>query len=103
HAVSRTWPYNYGALGDGTRLDNTLRALYSELVDEPDRELPSPFTLAGAKLFAAWVNEQAPHSPPGISRILARVYLDRPDLRVLYPDLDGPGRAGLLRWAEEYG
>ena len=103
HAVSRTWPYNYGALGDGTRLDDTLRALYSELADERNGELPSPFTLEGAKVFAAWVNEQAPYSPPGISRILARVYLDRPDLRVLYPDLDGPGRAGLLRWAEEYG
>jgi glycosyltransferase involved in cell wall biosynthesis len=103
HAVSRKWPYGYGALGDGTRLDATLRALYTELAEEPGGELLSPFTLEGAKLFADWVNEQAPGSPPGITRVLARVYQDRPDLRVLYPDLDGPGRAGLLRWAEEYG
>ncbi|HZE05774.1 MAG TPA: hypothetical protein VE127_11145, partial [Solirubrobacteraceae bacterium] len=103
HAASRKWPYGYGALGDGTRLDGTLRALYSEMADERNGELPSPFTLQGAKLFADWVNEQAPGSPPGISRVLARVYQTRPDLRVLYPDLEGPGRAGLLRWAEEYG
>ncbi len=103
HAASRKWPYSYGALGDGTRLDATLRALYSELSDEQNGELPSPFTLEGASLFASWINEQAPGAPPGISRVLARVYQDRPDLRVLYPDLEGPGRAGLLRWAEEYG
>lgn len=103
HAVSRKWPYGYGALGDGTRLDSTLRALYSELVDERNGELPSPFTLAGANFFASWVNEQAPGAPAGISRVLRRVYQERPDLRVLYPNLDGPGRAGLLRWAEEYG
>jgi glycosyltransferase involved in cell wall biosynthesis len=103
HAVSRKWPYAYGALGDGTRLDSTLRALYSELDEERNGELPSPFTLEGARMFADWVNQQAPGSPPGISRVLARVYEDRPDLRVLYPDLDGPGRAGLLRWVEEYG
>jgi glycosyltransferase involved in cell wall biosynthesis len=103
HAVSRKWPYGYGALGDGTRLDNTLRELYSELADERNGELPSPFTLEGAKLFAGWINQQAPGSPAGISRVLARVYEDRPDLRVLYPDLEGPGRAGLLLWAEEYG
>jgi glycosyltransferase involved in cell wall biosynthesis len=103
HALSRKWPYSYGALGDGTRLDATLRGLYSELSDEQNGELPSPFTLEGASLFASWINEQAPGAPPGISRVLARVYQDRPDLRVLYPDLEGPGRAGLLRWAEEYG
>ena len=103
HAASRQWPYSYAALGDGTRLDSTLRALYAELADERNGELPSPFTLEGAQLFASWVNEQAPGSPSGISRVLARVYQDRPDLRVLYPDLEGPGRAGLLRWAEEYG
>ena len=52
HAVSRKWPYSYGALGDGTRLDDTLRALYDEFADERNGELPSPFTLEGAKLFA---------------------------------------------------
>lgn len=103
HATSRQWPYGYGALGDGTRVDDTLRELYGELADEPDGAFASPFTLEGARQFASWINEQAPGSPPGISRVLARVYRDRPDLRVLYPDLEGTGRAGLLRWAEEYG
>jgi glycosyltransferase involved in cell wall biosynthesis len=103
HAASRKWPYTYAALGDGTRLDDTVRALYDQLVEAGDGELPSPFTLEGARRLAAWANEQAPASPPGISRLLAHVYQHRPDLRVLYPDLEGPGRTGLLRWAEEYG
>ncbi len=103
HSVSRKWPYSYGALGDGTRLDDTVRTMYGDFADELGGELESPFTLDGARAFEAWVNEQAPGAPLGISRVLARVYRERPDLRALYPDLDGPGRAGLLRWAEEYG
>ena len=43
----------------------------------------------GSTLFAEWLNAQAPDAPPGISRVLARVYRDRPDLQVAYPDLDG--------------
>ena len=103
HTASRSWPYSYGALGDGTRLDDTVRAMYGEFADELGGELQSPFTLEGARAFEAWVNEQAPGAPHGISRVLARVYRERPDLRALYPDLEGSGRAGLLGWAEEYG
>jgi len=102
YGVSRRWPYNYGALGDGTRLDDTLRDLYDEFADEHD-DVPSPFTGEGARLFDGWLREQAPGVPPGINRVLARVYSNRPDLRGAYPDLAGSDRAGLLRWAAEYG
>jgi glycosyltransferase involved in cell wall biosynthesis len=103
HDVSRKWPYSYGALGDGTRVDDTLREMYGEFADQIGDSLESPFTLAGAQRFAAWINEQAPGSPSGVSRVLAHVYRERPDLRAMYPNLDGSGKQGLLRWAEEYG
>jgi glycosyltransferase involved in cell wall biosynthesis len=103
HAVSRKWPYSYGALGDGTRVDQTVRDMYDEFADEQSGDVPSPFTLEGVGAFAEWLNEQAPDAPPGISRVLARVYRNRPDLQIAYPDLSGDGRAGLLRWVEEYG
>jgi glycosyltransferase involved in cell wall biosynthesis len=103
HAVSRRWPYGYGALGDGTRLDDTLRALYDEYADEQDGDVVSPFTLEGVRTFEGWLKEQAPGSPQGVNRVLAHVYEERADLRAAYPDVAGPDRAGLLRWAEEYG
>ena len=103
HALSRKWPYSYGALGDGTRVDHTVRDMYDEFADEQSGDVPSPFTLEGVDAFANWLNGQAHDAPPGISRVLARVYRDRPDLQIAYPDLSGDGRAGLLRWVEEYG
>jgi glycosyltransferase involved in cell wall biosynthesis len=103
HATSRKWPYSYGALGDGTRLDDTLRAMYDAFVDEHDGKVPSPFTLDGVRAFQTWLAEQAPGAAPGINRMLAHVYRMRADLRVMYPDLAGPGGAQLLRWATEYG
>ena len=103
HSVSRKWPYSYGALGDGTTVDDTVREMYDEFADEQSGEVPSPFTLEGVHAFAQWLNAQAPDAPAGISRALARVYRDRPDLQLAYPDLSGPGRESLMRWVEEYG
>ncbi len=103
HAVSRKWPYSYGALADGTRVDDTMREMYDEFADEQSGEVPSPFTIEGVNAFAHWLNAQAPDAPAGISRALARVYRDRPDLQLAYPDLAGAGRERLMRWVEEYG
>ncbi len=103
HRESRESPYGYRALGDGTKIDNKLRGIYDEFADEQPGEVPSPFTLEGVTAFASWLNSQAPDAPPGITRALAHVYRDRPDLQLAYPDLAGPGRAELLRWVEEYG
>jgi glycosyltransferase involved in cell wall biosynthesis len=103
HGVSRHWPYVYGALGDGTRLDDKLRALFDEFANEHDGVVASPFTLEGAAAFEAWIREQAPAAPPGISRALARIYEDRPDVRGAFPNLAGADRAAYLEWAAEHG
>jgi glycosyltransferase involved in cell wall biosynthesis len=102
HAASRSWPYTYTSLGDGTRLDETLRRMYDDFAEEY-AGAPSPFTLAGAKQFESWLKEQAPGAPPGINRVLHRVYRDRPDLRSAFPDLAGTDRSKLLAWVQEYG
>jgi glycosyltransferase involved in cell wall biosynthesis len=103
HAESRHWPYGYGALGDGTRLDETLRRLYDEFAEEHDADTPSPFTLEGARIFAAWVKGQAPGAPAGVSRALLHVYERRRDLWRAYTTPSGPDGPGLLRWARDYG
>ncbi|MGH2871553.1 MAG: glycosyltransferase family 4 protein, partial [Solirubrobacteraceae bacterium] len=103
HAESRHWPYSYGALGDGTVLDRTLRGLYDEYEAQLGAGAPSPFTLAGARAFQAWVAAQAPGGPPGVSRALLHVYQRRADLSQAYTTPAGPDGAGLIRWARDYG
>ena len=97
HAVSRKWPYSYGALGDGTlELDDTVRDdVRAILRTSWVGELPSPFTLDGAHGRSRLGERAGPGGAASASAVLlARVYRERPDLRALYPDLDGPGRAG---------
>ena len=103
HADSRHWPYGYGALGDGTRLDATLRSLYDDFTDEREKDTPSPFTLSGARDFEAWVKGQAPGAPAGVNRALWHVYHRRHDLWRAYTTPSGVDGEGLLRWASEYG
>ncbi len=103
HAESRDWPYSYGALGDGTRVDDRLRALYDEYADAHRADVPSPFTLAGARRLEAWLRSPAPGAPAGVSRVLRHVYEQRPDLRRSYTTREGMDGEGLRRWAREYG
>jgi glycosyltransferase involved in cell wall biosynthesis len=106
HGVSKRWPYSYVALGDGTEIDDAVRALCEQFADEQersDRRAPSPFTLSGARAFRAWLAEDAPGGPSGISRLLSEVYASRPDLQRAYPDPGGRDREGLLSWARELG
>ncbi len=103
HGVSRHWHYVYGALGDGTRLDDRLRVLFDEFADEHDGAVKSPFTLEGAAAFDGWLRQQAPRAPHGISNALVHVYEDRPDLRGAFPDLAGEDRTAFLEWVRDVG
>lgn len=103
HERSRAWPYGYAALGDGTQLDDTVRALFDEFAAERNGGAPSPFRLEGAATFMHWLRQRPPGAPPGVNRVLARAYAQRADLRGAYPSLEGAGREGLLRWAHTYG
>jgi glycosyltransferase involved in cell wall biosynthesis len=102
HAVSRRWPYSYEALGDGTRIDDTIRALYDDFEQERRGSFASPFTLEGARCLKDWMRAQDPGAPVGVSRALARVYADRDDVRSAFPDL-ASCRPALIEWAREYG
>ncbi|MGH3263437.1 MAG: hypothetical protein ACRDNS_15750, partial [Trebonia sp.] len=103
HRESRTWPYTFAAMGDGTKLDDTLRGLFDDFVETGERDPPSPFTLEGARVFERWLQEQAPAAPAGINRLLARLHERRPDLRSAYTTTAGIDVSGLLAWAREFG
>ena len=86
-------PTGYGALGDGTHLDGTLARSTASSPTSGRQSVPVPVHREGAGRSA--VAERAvPRAPPGINRVLARVYGERLDLRGAYPDLDGAGRRG---------
>ncbi len=106
HTKSRTWPYSYRALADGTRIDDTVCALYADFADEQQQQgeqSVSPFTLEGTTAFRNWLSEQAPGAPAGVSRVLEKVHAERADLDVERFDLSNGGADQLVRWAEQYG
>ncbi|HET9102351.1 MAG TPA: hypothetical protein VFN55_03280 [Solirubrobacteraceae bacterium] len=103
HEVSSQWPYGFTAFGDGSPLEPHLRLAYDQFSDDLRARggaVPSPFALEGVQAFDAWLAGQAPDMPAGISRAVARVYANRPDLRQLY---DEQGAAALAEWGREYG
>ena len=89
HETSRRWPYEFSALGDGTPLDDKLRNLFDRYATEHDDDVPSPFALAGIQRFDEWLRQPAAGAPPQISRALAQIYEDRPDVRGAFPDING--------------
>jgi hypothetical protein len=87
HSKSRKWPYSYRALGDGTRIDATVRALYAEFADQRNQngaQPISPFTLEGTTAFKEWLGEQAPGASTSVTRVLDIVDGERADLGLGY-------------------
>jgi glycosyltransferase involved in cell wall biosynthesis/SAM-dependent methyltransferase len=102
YAEARQWPYTYDRLADDTQFTRPLRLLYASAEDtRAVRE--DPFQRAGCEDFLAWAGEQQEGAPTGVNRALASAYGSRPDLRAAFPDLSGPDRLRLLRWAHERG
>jgi len=62
------------------------------------------FTPGGCEQFTAWMLSPAPAGANhGINNYLYRVYLDRPDLPLAYPDLDGVDGSGYAGWSWVFG
>jgi glycosyltransferase involved in cell wall biosynthesis len=102
HREALAWGYGYEAMADGTKLDRRLRRLYRRGLEEGALQLPL-YGEAGTREFVAWLNEPAEEGADhGVTRFLYDFYLDRPDLRRGYGDLDRGG-ARFLEWCREYG
>jgi glycosyltransferase involved in cell wall biosynthesis/SAM-dependent methyltransferase len=94
-------PYGLGRLPNGVPLDRRMRHLYrSKLVAAEDGEAdepPSLFDPLYADQFIDWLNEPADGAP--VSRYLAALYSDRPDVRLVYPN---PAQ-GFPEWVRAHG
>jgi glycosyltransferase involved in cell wall biosynthesis/SAM-dependent methyltransferase len=100
---ARDWPYTYVTTASGMPLDGLVRRLYRELVLEGFEG--SLFTPEGEAAFVEAANGPATRGGGGrgVTRYLEMVYDKRSDVRLAYPDLDGPAGDAFLRWAREYG
>jgi glycosyltransferase involved in cell wall biosynthesis len=102
YATAHGFPYTFDALPDGTRLDPVVRQLFAE-AEESGELSASPFSPGGSEAFLEWLAVQSPGAPPGVHRLLARLYGIRADLREAFPDLNGSDLARLFQWARREG
>jgi glycosyltransferase involved in cell wall biosynthesis len=102
HGMTRSLPYRYGHLSDGTPFDRMLRELF-RAGEERGKLLLSPFEADGDEEFRAWATSQEPEGPAGINRALAWLYRERRDLREAFPDLAGAHRSAYPKWARDHG
>jgi glycosyltransferase involved in cell wall biosynthesis len=100
YADARTWPYDFNALPDGTRVDRYARRLYQDALDA-GRLNRAIFDPEGADALISYLNEPSDVSNGngGVTRYLRAIYDSRPDLQRAFPDLAGADGTKLVRWA----
>ena len=100
---AKNWPYTYGVLPNGVKLDPGMHRLYRK-GEEEGAPRQSIFTQEGADRFVAWLNEPAPvGGEHGVTRYLYEIYSGRPDLRQEFPNLEGPDAMRLIEWQRVHG
>ena len=91
--------YAYASLSSGLELTPFLRRIYREaLVDAENQaqiEPPNPFN--DPDLFVDWLN--TPRRGRRLSRYLAELHDNRPDIQAYLPDADGSGYEFAMKWA----
>ena len=105
HEQASPWPYSYDETHSGIALTPVHRAAYRKGTLEGDVE-GSLFTAEGERAYVDWCNGPAEHGggSQGVTRFLEEVYGSRPDLQLIYRDLNTPGGGqGFLGWARVHG
>ncbi|MGZ4202452.1 MAG: FkbM family methyltransferase, partial [Thermoleophilaceae bacterium] len=105
HADWSQRPYALGGLPDGTPLDAVSRHVFRDAVKDGDIAADIDiFSPEGARAFLTYLNEPAEEGgASGVTRYLAALLDLRPDLRLAFPDLDGPDASRLVAWAQVFG
>jgi glycosyltransferase involved in cell wall biosynthesis len=95
------WPYGWDEMGNGARLDRAARRVHREGVEEGAIS-DSIFTETGAKQFIAYLNEpESATRSNTTSRYAKAVWASRPDLRRIFPNIDGESASAFAYWMRE--
>jgi glycosyltransferase involved in cell wall biosynthesis len=99
----RAYPRPYAELEDGLRLTDTIRALLVEAINDGS-VTDSPFAGDGREAFYRYLN--APGrlgTAAGLTRLHVAIWNAREDLRVAYPQIEGPDGLGFAGWLCAHG
>jgi glycosyltransferase involved in cell wall biosynthesis/SAM-dependent methyltransferase len=105
HATASTWPYSYNETYSGISLARVHRDTYRKATAD-DEVKGSLFTAEGEREYFDWCNQPAEHggATQGVTRFLEEVWGSRPDLQMIYRELDSPGGGrGFIGWAHAHG
>ena len=85
-------PYGFGRLPGGLPVDGRMRRLYRAELAAAERgeapEPPTPFDAEHPEQFVEWLQRPDDRAGAGtVSRYLAAIYADRPDLQAAFPNL----------------
>jgi hypothetical protein len=97
------WSYGWSKTADGVRLDQMTRDLFREGI-ESGRFAQSVFGDTGAARFAEYLS--APVYVGGavpVGRYATALWDSRPDLRRIFPDIDGDSAAAYIDWIRRNG
>jgi glycosyltransferase involved in cell wall biosynthesis len=96
-------PLAFGRLDDGTRLTPTMRTLLAEAIREGVVS-SSPFTEVGCGELYEYFDQPVDQGRSlGLTRLHMAIWEAREDLRMGYPQIDGPDGAGFAGWLCRYG
>ena len=104
YATCQPWPYAFARFDNGVRIPDAARALYLGLSPAHRRRFGDPFAAAGDESFFNWLNQPASGKrSPHLSRLLAHVHRQRPDLGARFPDPAGKDFPNFSSWLRDTG
>jgi glycosyltransferase involved in cell wall biosynthesis len=98
--------YGWGKLPEGTAIDDRMRRIYRQAVQEAESGIgeapPDPFDLERSPGLLDWLNQPAEPDGP-VSRYLMRIWHERTDLQIVFPEVRGEDASTFNAWAHHFG
>jgi glycosyltransferase involved in cell wall biosynthesis len=95
------WPYAFSEFDNGVRIPRAVQRLYWSLGDRVDH-FGDPFATEHPGSFWRWLYEET-HLGSGVPRFWYQVYLERPDLQRIMPEVFGSDRRNFMHWVRAHG
>lgn len=97
------WPYGWAKMANGITIDDSVRLLHREAVEEGAIH-SSIFSPRGAQELMVYMTgpESGTNGNGSFNRYAEALWASRPDLRRAFPDPGGEDKQGFVRWMQEF-